>query len=171
MRTDDQRKDHIDPKGPKQRNCPKQLHIHNLPTNDVENINSTNKGRDLQHANKPQIVSRGKERMPQRIQRHCRVIYIDQHILNESKTRQKNLTIAWINYKKAYDMVPQSWIINCFKMYKIPDEDKLYGENHKNQENGIDSRRKKLSWSKDQKMYISRIYTISVTIHSCNDAT
>ena len=27
--------------------------------------------------------------------------------------------MAWINYKKAYNMVPQSWIINCLKMYKI----------------------------------------------------
>ena len=31
-RTDDQRKDRIDPKGPKQRNCSEQLQTHNLPT-------------------------------------------------------------------------------------------------------------------------------------------
>ena len=30
--------------------------------------------------------------------------------------------MAWIDYKKAYDMVLQSWIINCLKMYKISDE-------------------------------------------------
>ena len=30
--------------------------------------------------------------------------------------------MAWINYKKAYDIVPQSWIINPLKMYKISDE-------------------------------------------------
>ena len=58
---DDQRKDHIDPIGPKQRNRPKQIQTHNLPTNDVEKINSTNKGRDLLLANKPQT-----ERMLQR---------------------------------------------------------------------------------------------------------
>ena len=34
------------------------------------------------------------------------LLYMDQHILNESKTRRKNLAIAWIDYKKAYDMVP-----------------------------------------------------------------
>ena len=34
----------------------------------------------------------------------------------------KNLAMAWIDYKKASDMVPQSWIINCFKMYKISDK-------------------------------------------------
>ena len=46
------------------------------------------------------------------------LLYIDQHILNESKNRQKNLPMAWIDYKKAKDMVPQSWIITCRKMYK-----------------------------------------------------
>ena len=50
------------------------------------------------------------------------LLYIDQHILNESKTRRKNLAMAWIDYKKAYDMVPQSWIIHCLKMYKTPHE-------------------------------------------------
>ena len=54
---DDQRKDNIDPKEPKQRNRPKQLQIHNLPTDDGKNINSTNKGRDLLLANKPWFVS------------------------------------------------------------------------------------------------------------------
>ena len=32
------------------------------------------------------------------------LLYIDQHILYESKTRRKNLAMAWIDYKKAYDM-------------------------------------------------------------------
>ena len=44
---DDQRKDHIDPKGPTQMNRPKQLQTHNLPTDEVENMNNTNKRRDL----------------------------------------------------------------------------------------------------------------------------
>ena len=39
-----------------QRNRPKQLQTYNMPTNDVENINSTNKGRDLLLANKPNFV-------------------------------------------------------------------------------------------------------------------
>ena len=87
---------------------------YNMPIDDVENINSTNKGRDLLLTNEPQIVPWRTERILQRIQ-------IDQHILNESKTRRKNLAITWIDYKKAY-MVPQSWIINCLKIYKILDE-------------------------------------------------
>ena len=40
------------------------------------------------------------------------LLYIDQHILNESKNRRKNLAMAWIDYKKGNNMVQQSWIIN-----------------------------------------------------------
>ena len=34
--------------------------------------------------------------------------------------------MAWIDYKKAYDMVPHSWIINRLKRYKISDEVKNF---------------------------------------------
>ena len=47
------------------------------------------------------------------------LLYIDQHILSESKVGRKNLAMVWIDYKKAYHMVPQSWIKNCLKMFKI----------------------------------------------------
>ena len=50
------------------------------------------------------------------------LLYIDQLILNKSKTKQKNLALSWTDYKKAYDMVSKSWIINCLKMYKISHE-------------------------------------------------
>ena len=50
------------------------------------------------------------------------LLYIDQHVLNESKTRRKNLAMAGIDNKTAYDMGPQSWVIHCLKMYKISHE-------------------------------------------------
>ena len=50
------------------------------------------------------------------------LLYIDQNILNENENRRANLAMAWIDDKKAYDMIPQSWIINCLKMYKISHE-------------------------------------------------
>ena len=46
------------------------------------------------------------------------LLHIDQHILNESKTRRKRVRPD----KKAYDIVLQCWIINCLTMYKISDE-------------------------------------------------
>ena len=47
---DDQRKDHIDSEGSHRRNRPKELQTHKLPTDDVENINRTNKEKDLRQA-------------------------------------------------------------------------------------------------------------------------
>ena len=40
--------------------------------------------------------------------------------------------MAWIDHKKAYDMVLQSWIINCLKMYKISPEVINFIENNMN---------------------------------------
>ena len=74
------------------------------------------------------------------------LLYIDQLILNEKQTRRKNLAMTWIDYKKAYDMIPHSWIINSLKIYKISQEViNFIDKNHENLESGIDSRRKKLS--------------------------
>ena len=42
------------------------------------------------------------------------LFYIDRAVIKEVKSRNKNLAIAWIDYKKAYDMVPHS----CF-FFKI----------------------------------------------------
>ena len=162
---DDQRKDYINPKRPKQRNCSKQLQTDNLPTNDVENTNSTNKEKIYYS-----LTSRGL--FPDE-QKGCRkgsrctaeLLYIDQHILNESKTIRKNLAMAWIDFKKAYDMVPRSWIIHCLKMYKISHEVINFLES------GTDSRRKKLSWNKDPKRDFPWRCTITFTIHNSHDAT
>ena len=77
------------------------------------------------------------------------LLYIDQHILNESKTKRKKLAMAWIDNRKAYDMVPLSWIINCLKLYKISHEvirsHKLHRQNYENLESRTDSRRKMIS--------------------------
>ena len=66
------------------------------------------KGRDLPLANKPQIVPWRTEKMPERIQRHSRVIL---HRSTHPKWEQdqiENLAIAWIDCTKSYDMVPQA---------------------------------------------------------------
>ena len=36
------------------------------------------------------------------------LLYIDRAVIKEVKSRNKNLAMAWIDYKKAYDIVPHS---------------------------------------------------------------
>ena len=57
------------------------------------------------------------------------LLYIGQHYLNKNKTRRKNLAMLWIVYKRAYDVVSPSWLINCLKMYKISHEVMNFIEN------------------------------------------
>ena len=41
---------------------------------------------------------------------------IDKAILKETKRKRKRLAMAWVDYKKAYDMVPHSWVLEVVKM-------------------------------------------------------
>ena len=101
--------------------CPKQLQIHNLPTNDVENINSTNKGKNLLFANKPRIVPWRTERMPQRIQRHSRItLHRSTHPKwEQDKTEKSSYSLDWLQEGIWYAPTKLDIIL---KMYKISHE-------------------------------------------------
>ncbi|XP_011404394.1 PREDICTED: uncharacterized protein LOC105313002 [Amphimedon queenslandica] len=40
-------------------------------------------------------------------------LLIDRTLLRDCKKRHANLSLVCIDYKKAYDMVPNSWILEC----------------------------------------------------------
>ena len=46
-------------------------------------------------------------------------LLINKTILENCKRRGKNLSIAWIDYKKAFDSVPHSWILRCLELYNV----------------------------------------------------
>ena len=43
-------------------------------------------------------------------------LIIDKTVLKDCRNRKTNLAMAWIDYKKAYDMVSHSWIMECLDM-------------------------------------------------------
>ena len=45
--------------------------------------------------------------------------YIDRTVFKEVKSRKENLAMAWIYYKKDYDMVPHSWIIEYLNLLGV----------------------------------------------------
>ena len=88
---DDQRKDHPDPKRPQKESTSNNYRpIMCLPMMWKILIQI----RDLQLTNNPWTV-------PWRTKG-----IMDQHILKESKTRQKNVAMVWIDNKKACNMIP-----------------------------------------------------------------
>ena len=46
-------------------------------------------------------------------------LLIDREILKHCRKHQRNLSMGWIDYKKAYDMVPHSWMIEAMKMVGV----------------------------------------------------
>ena len=40
--------------------------------------------------------------------------------------RKKNLEVPSIDYKKAYDMVPHSWIVGCLSMIMVSEQIKHF---------------------------------------------
>nr|XP_027229447.1 uncharacterized protein LOC113821177 [Penaeus vannamei] len=46
-------------------------------------------------------------------------LLIDKMILKNCKKRLTSLAVAWIDYRKAYDAVPHSWIEKCSDMFGI----------------------------------------------------
>ena len=47
------------------------------------------------------------------------LLYINRATIKEVKSRNKNLAMAWIDYKKAYDIVPHSWIMECLNLFGV----------------------------------------------------
>jgi hypothetical protein len=43
----------------------------------------------------------------------------DKAVMKNCKRRKTNLEVVWIDYKKAYDRVPHSWLIECMDIYKV----------------------------------------------------
>ena len=43
-------------------------------------------------------------------------------VLKEARARKKNLAMAWIDYRKAYDMMPHSWILECLQELGVNDK-------------------------------------------------
>ena len=48
-------------------------------------------------------------------------LLIDKTTLCDCRKRHANLGIAWIDYKKVYDMVPHSWILERLELAQVSD--------------------------------------------------
>ena len=56
------------------------------------------------------------------------LLIIDKIVIQNCRRRLTNLAMGWIDYKKAYDMMPHSWILKCLKMFSIASN--IRGDTH-----------------------------------------
>ena len=47
------------------------------------------------------------------------LLYMDRAVIREVTSRKNNLAMAWIGYKKTYDIVPHSWIKECLELFGV----------------------------------------------------
>ena len=50
------------------------------------------------------------------------MLYIDRAVIKEVKSRNQNLAMAWIDYKKAYDMVPHLRITERLDLFGVAEK-------------------------------------------------
>ena len=100
------------------------------------------------------------------------LLYIDQHILKESKTWRKNLAIAWVESKKLTIWSPKAGYYTVSKCKKIPDEAiKFLEKNIETWRVELTTGGKSLAEVEDPEEYITRRYAITTTICYRDDAT
>lgn len=46
-------------------------------------------------------------------------LLINKTVLEDCKRRARNLSMAWIDYRKAFDSVPHTWILRCLELYNV----------------------------------------------------
>ena len=49
-------------------------------------------------------------------------LILDKIITEDAKRKKRNLSVMWIDYQKAYDSIPHSWLIAMMRLYKIDDK-------------------------------------------------
>ena len=77
-----------------------------------------------------------KEKLLPEEQKRCREgslrtkdqLLIDKTVLKDCKEKHINLSMAWIDYKRAYEFVPHSWINECMELFGITDNVKNFLE-------------------------------------------
>ena len=82
---------------------------------DVESPDHTDKRRNVLLTFMPRTIVGKTKRCRKGTRETISQLYIDQYIFKDAKARQENVAMAYIDFKKTYGMVPQSWIIECLK--------------------------------------------------------
>ncbi len=73
-----------------------------------------------EHCNKNNIITdyqRGCKKGARGCQDH---LLLNRYILEDASKNNKNLSMAWIDYQKAFDSIPHKWLLKTLKLYKIP---------------------------------------------------
>ena len=59
-------------------------------------------------------------------------VLLDKALLRDCKRRSTKLVMAWIDYRKTYDMIPHNWISECLELFGVAENTKKFLVNSMN---------------------------------------
>lgn len=72
-----------------------------------------------QHLNTNNIITEEQKGSKEKVLGCKEQLTIDAVVLNQAKKFNRNLNMAFVDYKKAFDSIPHTWLIQVLKIYKI----------------------------------------------------
>ncbi|KAI5727844.1 hypothetical protein M8J77_007609 [Diaphorina citri] len=85
-------------------------------------LTSVIKSKIYAHVHQNNILAKEKNGVRPNANGTKELLIFDTVISKQVKIRNKNISIAWIDYIKAYDSVPHSWLIEVLKIYKVDEK-------------------------------------------------
>ena len=68
-------------------------------------------------------------------------LLIDKTVLKDCRKRHTNLSMAWIDYRIAYDLVPHSWVNVCIEMFGVAENfENIFAKEYATVEAVVDSK-------------------------------
>ncbi len=74
----------------------------------------------LEHASKCEALPREQKALRKGTRGCLDALTIDQAVADEAKKDRRDLSVAWVDYRKAYDLVPHRWINQVLRAVAVP---------------------------------------------------
>lgn len=82
-------------------------------------LSSILKSKIYQHVTDKKILAEEQNGMKSKSRGSKELLTIDNIITKQAKIKMRNLSVGWIDYRKAYDSLPHSWLLKILSIYKI----------------------------------------------------
>ena len=92
-------------------------------------------------------------------------------VIRNYKRRQIGLGMAWVDYKKAYDIIPHSSILKCMELFEAAGNIIALLDKSMNNWERVNCKWKNVGDCKHKDRYLSRRQPVSIAVHCGPNST